>query len=284
MTRTSLVRLSQRDAAAAFALAERDPDRCTFIAGWIHDGGLSDSPRVPRGWLLGEMDGTQLLGLLYLSDSGILVPAVNTQVGIDEVIAFGQRQPDVVRVIVGERNLVETIWSGLERRGARARLVRDQLAFAIQAGDLRSDSALSLERATENDLDEVVHASAAMAREEARDDPEGRNPHLFRMRILERVRRGRDFLHRDLAGHLDFKANVSALSSVGGQIEGIYTLPEVRRRGLGKAGTATITRWVLSQCGRAFLLVNEDNDPARALYESLGYRQVGISRTLFVAP
>lgn len=230
------------------------------------------------------MDGSQLLGLLYLSDSGILVPAVNTPAGVEEVIAFGQRQPDVVRVIVGERTLVESIWLGLERRGARARLVRDQLAYAIRAGELRSESSLNLDRATEDDLDEVVHASAAMAREEARDDPEGRNPHLFRMRILERVRRGRDFLHRGEDGRLDFKVNVSALSSVGGQIEGIYTLPEVRRRGLGLAGTATITRWVLSQCGRAFLLVNEDNDPARALYQSLGYRQVGISRTLFVAP
>lgn len=221
--------------------------------------------------------------MVYLSDTGILVPAVTTPAGLEEVVAFGNRQPDVVRVIVGERTLVEQLFAGLERRGARARLVRDQLAYAIANGELKSDENLSLERATELDLDEVVKASAAMAREEARDDPEGRNPHLFRLRILERVRRGRDFLHRE--GHqLVFKANVSALSTLGGQIEGIYTIPEARRRGLARAGTATITRWVLGQCGRAFLLVNEDNTPAIALYESLGYQPIGLSRTLFLAP
>jgi uncharacterized protein len=279
----SLVRLGPKDAAPAFAFAERHPDRATFVGGWIHDGGLADSPRVARGWLLGEVEGAVVQGLAFLSDSGILMPAFTSPTGLEDLIEFGQRQPDLIRVVVGERSLVEQLWRGLEKGGARARLVRDQLGYAINRGELQSEEGLPLERAVDADLDDVVKASAAMAREEAKDDPEGRNPTLFRSRISERVRRGRDFICRD-HGQLVFKANVSAMSTIGGQVEGIYTPPEARRRGLGRAGTAAITRWTLQQCGRAFLLVNEDNLGARRLYEGLGYRQVIESRTLFVAP
>ena len=42
--------------------------------------------------------------------------------------------------------------------------------------------------------------------------------------------------------------------------------------------------WVLARAERSVLLVNEDNQSARSLYEQLGYRAVLESRTIFIAP
>jgi hypothetical protein len=172
----------------------------------------------------------------------------------------------------------------LEALGMEARISRDQLGYAVDRASFRYPvNGLELAMATHGHLDELVEASAAMAREEANDDPQARNPELFRSRIAERVARGRDFIYRS-NGALLFKTNVAALSPIGGQIEGIYTHPEYRRRGIGGRGTAAVTAWVLERAERAVLLVNEDNYGARALYEALAYKQVLTSRTIFIAP
>jgi predicted GNAT family acetyltransferase len=61
-------------------------------------------------------------------------------------------------------------------------------------------------------------------------------------------------------------------------------VPTHRGRGIGRRGTAAVTMWVLERAQRAVLLVNEDNEPARRLYETLGYRRMLESRTIFIAP
>ena len=56
------------------------------------------------------------------------------------------------------------------------------------------------------------------------------------------------------------------------------------RRGLGRRGTSSLTRWVLQRAENAYLLVNQENDSAQRMYETLGYLQDHESRTIFVAP
>ncbi len=279
-----LVQLGPAHAAAAYAYCEAHPHNCAFIAGWIRAGGLSHSPTVPNGWLLAEADEAgPILGLVYISDTGIVLPALGTRQAEQDLVRIGHRNPAATRVLVGERSQIQRVWSGLERGGARARQVRDQRGYAVTQGQFISGGDLDLAPATDACLDALVQASAAMAREEAKDDPQSRNPSLFRERIRERMLRGRDmvYLQND---RLLFKSNVSTISPLAGQIEGIYTVPSARRVGLGTRGTSAVTRWVLSQAAQAFLLVNEDNQAAQRLYERLGYTYVLQSRTVFVAP
>jgi predicted GNAT family acetyltransferase len=269
--------------AEAYAFCEASPDRATYIAGWIKDGGLERSTLVPRGWLLADMRGSAIDGLVYVSNTGIVIPVAGER-ALDDVADIARANPNAVRVVVGEREVVASLFARLERLGMEARICRDQLGYAVERDEFRcGEQLLPLLVARSSDLDELVEASAAMAREEANDDPQARNPELFRSRIAERVARGRDFIHRP-EDELLFKTNVAALSPVGGQIEGIYTNPNRRRERLGFRGTAAITSWVLERAERAVLLVNEDNHPARELYERLGYRRVLDSRTIFIAP
>jgi GNAT superfamily N-acetyltransferase len=284
MSAGRLVKLGPGHARAAFRFCEENPDRCTYIAGWIDDGGLSDPSTQPRAWLLGDIAPSGALnGIVYISDTGIVIPAIDDDSVIEDLSRVGRRNPSAIRVVVGERSAVARLWELLEPVGMVARINRDQLGYAVTRETFTdSPTLLPLEVGTRQHLDQIVDASAAMALEEARDDPQGRNPELFRARIEERLERGRDFIHLD-GGKLLFKSNVSAVSRVGGQVEGIYTVPGHRGRGIGLAGTASVTRWVLERSERAFLLVNDDNDVAQRIYERLGYRRVIESRTIFVA-
>lgn len=279
-----LVQLAAEHTEAAYAYCEQRPYSCAFLAGWVREGGLEDDARVPHGWLLAELctRGT-VRGLVFISDTGIIFPALESLAAEEDLIRIGQRNPAAARVLVGEQSQISRIWAGLETSGAKARQIRNQRAYvATRQTFVSCDAPLPLIPATDVHLDELVRAAGAMAREEAKDDPQNRNPSLFRERIRDRMLRGRDLVYLE-DDRMLFKSNVAALSPVAGQIEGIYTLPSARGNGLGSRGTSAVTAWVLEQSDRAYLLVNEDNHGAMRLYERLGYEQVGHSLTIFVA-
>lgn len=262
------------------------PCECIQVSGWLAEGGLmAAGPRpLGRGWLFAETAPSgELRALALLNPFGILHP-VGASLGLlDGLAALARANPGLIRVIVGVRSEVDALWERLSALGLRSRSVRSQQLMTVDPTHfVPSPTTLALTPALEADLDELVEASGAMSREETRDDPQARNPQLFRERIASRLERGRDFIHRE-SGHLAFKCNVSALSNLGGQLEGIYTQPASRRRGYGRAGTSWITAWVLERAERSVLLVNDDNAVARSLYQGLGYREAHASRTIFLA-
>lgn len=278
-----LLRLETQDETRVLAFCAQHPERAVVIAGWVADDGLTRHPRGARGWLFG-VEGPEgaLEGLVWLSDSGILVPVLPDGAGIEALVELGRRHARLIRVVVGERWLVEHVWSRWTPMGFESRLDRDQIAYSVtREAFVPAGQELPIRIAGLGDLDAIVESSAAMAREEARDDPQRRNPSVFRARIRERLLRGRDLVHVERS-QLAFKANVSALSHIGGQVEGIYTHPSARNRGLGTRGTSAVTRWILDRAPRACLLVNDDNAGARRLYRRLGYREIFESRTTFI--
>jgi len=80
-------------------------------------------------------------------------------------------------------------------------------------------------------------------------------------------------------------------------IDGVYTeggdrilvamwvAPSARRAGVGEALTNAVCHWVRAQGDRrVYLGVAEDNEPARRLYERLGFRMTGKSAPLHSDP
>jgi len=80
-------------------------------------------------------------------------------------------------------------------------------------------------------------------------------------------------------------------------IDGVYTengdrilvamwvAPGARRSGVGAALTSAVCEWVKAQGDRrVYLGVAEDNEPARLLYERLGFRMTGRSQPLHSDP
>jgi GNAT superfamily N-acetyltransferase len=255
------------DRRHALALCDALPAHPTQVAAWIHEGGL-DGAGQTRGALFLEDGG----GLAFVSELGVIMPHLDRADSLDELARTVG--PIGSRVVVGPTWSAGEYWERLARRGCRARIRREQVGYAVPRAAFcppgPSVPNIDLRPAEPRDLDALVEASAAMALEESRDDPRSRNPTLFRARIADRIGKQRDFVLFE-GPKLVFKVNVAAVSPFGGHIEGVYTAPSHRRRGLGKAGIAWVTAWILERGAVATLLVNRDNAEARRLYEDLGF-------------
>ncbi len=77
-----------------------------------------------------------------------------------------------------------------------------------------------------------------------------------------------------------FKAEIGAISSQVGQIQGVWVHPARRGRGLGTAGTAAVADRLAGMGRLASLYVNGFNRVARAAYARVGFRQVGSFATV----
>lgn len=77
---------------------------------------------------------------------------------------------------------------------------------------------------------------------------------------------------RDEAGRLVACAADATTCPSMGFITSIASTPEARRRGYGAAVTRWLTAQLVDERGRAALWVHHVNEPARRLYDALGYR------------
>jgi predicted GNAT family acetyltransferase len=129
-----------------------------------------------------------------------------------------------------------------------------------------------------SDLEALVVAARASLREEERPDPYEGDPEGFRRWVAGRVRNA---LVAEIDRRVVFVAYADIRRSEGWLLQGVYTWPEFRRRGLAAAGVSSL-------CGRAFskgaehvqLAVVDGNRAGEGLYDGLGFRPFAKLRTI----
>src|SRR6201987_3172553 len=114
-----------------------------------------------------------------------------------------------------------------------------------------------------------------MHKEEGGIDPLERDAVGYRERIRELVEKKRSII-RVLNGRIAAKCEFSAVTPEAVQLMGVWTDPSLRRRGLGRALLREVCGHLARKGKSVTLFVNDFNLPAIALYESLGFRQIGI--------
>ena len=133
--------------------------------------------------------------------------------------------------------------------------------------------------ATIRDLDQLVPACAAMHREEVGIDPLERDALGYRERVRELIDRRRSFVRIE-DGRIAAKCELSAVTPEAAQIMGVWTAPDQRRRGFGRALMREVCGHLCRQGKAVTLFVNDFNKVAVRLYESLGFRQIGLNRAM----
>lgn len=178
--------------------------------------------------------------------------------------------------LVGPAEQVLGLWDQLSGEWGPAREIRqDQPLMALdRMPDVQADPLVRPVRPDE--LDRYLPAAIAMFIEEVGVDPRiGDGGASYRARVAELIAGGRAFARfegRDVV----FKAEIGALSSTVGQIQGVWVHPDRRGAGLGSAGTAAVVARLVRAMGRtASLYVNSFNAPALAAYRRIGFEQVG---------
>jgi uncharacterized protein len=184
-----------------------------------------------------------------------------------------------VRAVISPAHLVETLWSVLRTRLDPPTVVRlNQPVYALQ-GRLDYPDLTEARYATMRDLDALVPACAAMHKEEVGIDPLLRDPAGYRERIRELIEKKRAVV-RVLDGRILSKCEYSAVTSEAVQLMGVWTDPARRRQGLSRELLREVCGHLSRRSKTVTLFVNDFNTPAVALYESLGFRRIGLNRAL----
>ena len=184
-----------------------------------------------------------------------------------------------VRAIISPQHLVEALWNRLRSRLDPPTVVRlNQPVYALSKRLDYPD--LTLARyATARDLDPLVPACAAMHKEEVGIDPLERDAAGYRERIRELIEKKRSVV-RVLDGRIVTKCEYSAVTPQAVQLMGVWTHPHYRRRGLSLELLREVCGHLSRQSKTVTLFVNDFNRPAVGLYESLGFRRIGMNRAL----
>jgi RimJ/RimL family protein N-acetyltransferase len=180
---------------------------------------------------------------------------------------------------------VDVLWAHLSRTNERRVLVdRKETLYTLKgAADrlVEPDPGWLSRPAANADLEPLLYAARESLREEDRPDPFAGDVRSFRRWVRGRVARARVV---ESEGRVVFVGYADVQRRDGWLLQGIYTWPEVRRRGFAAAGTSGL-------CHEAFaggadhvqLAVVEGNEPARALYEGLGFEPFSALRTILFA-
>jgi hypothetical protein len=183
------------------------------------------------------------------------------------------------RMVVGPRASVMALHNAF-RPARPARELRDpQPLMVLDRGDLRGTPSEDVRLSTRGDLDALIVAAARMHREEMGIDPLAVDAPAWRMRMLSLIERRWSWIwmreHEVL-----FKAELSAWTPEVVQIQGVYTAPKYRGRGIARAGLAAICAHVFREVPRCSLYVNQYNVIAQRVYDRLGFKPADVFATV----
>ena len=184
------------------------------------------------------------------------------------------------RMIVGPRTTVSAYWNAVRDWHAPPRLIRDrQLVMMIDRARLRPyDGRAVIRQAVSNDWSAVADGSAEMIRQELEYDPRRGSAEFgagIRMMIERKL-----WWVGSAGGRLCFFCNVGPWCERTIQLQGIWTPPALRGRGLATASLAAICDRLLDVSPTLSLYVNDFNADAVALYRRVGFEHVGDFQTI----
>jgi hypothetical protein len=268
VNRRAVRELTEEDRKQVLQLLSEDPLRGVHLQSMIEDHGLCHPAH--RGTFFGYFEDDRLTGVALL---GHLIMIY----GPDESLSFFAQQAADIRakghVIFGPRAQVEAFWQHLSQYGRETRLVRDHLWYVCEQPRQPIDR-LQLQRASLDELEVVANAHAEMALEDSGADPRLVDPDGFRRRVRERIERGRTWVKIE-AGKVIFKAELQSITPEAIYLEGIWTHPDYRGRGIAKSCVSELTHRRLRQQQVICLVVEPHEEAARRVYEHAGFYHHG---------
>ena len=277
--RWSIRNVADEDVDEALAFLRRDPLVNVYLIGRLLEERFAAATQMIEVRYNREivLVGTLATNIVIAADPQTPKQVVDASLAVVAERILTRMLP--VRAIISPAPLVESLWSRLRTRLDPPTVVRlNQPIYALQKRfdypDLKEARYSTL-----RDLDQLVPACAAMHREEVGIDPLERDAAGYRERVRELIERQRSIvLLRD--GRIVAKCEFSAVTPDAVQLMGVWTSPQARRRGHGRALLREVCGHLARRGRVVTLFVNDFNRPAIALYESLGFQRIGVNRAL----
>jgi GNAT superfamily N-acetyltransferase len=221
---------------------------------------------------------------------GTFIPVGVAQEDIPALVAWARVRARGCASIVGDARTVLDLWHGLERYWPVPHSVRgDQPLLEIAApAQVEPDPLVRVAAASE--IDAVLPAAVAMFTEELGFSPLRDGPG-YRHRVADLLARGMTYIRTDgevrparrarSASQVVFKADLGAAIGANVQLHGVWVHPERRGSHVARHGVAAVVNHALARRFTSIsLYVNAHNAPALAVYEAVGFRQVGTWATV----
>lgn len=265
---TAFTRAHESEALAFLARAPYDN---AFLL-WIIEGQRSTSVREAVYVFLDET--SRIAGVAYFGRQVVLAaedPSV--------AVCFATRGYRNERMIVAPRTLAEAYWKAVRTWHLPPRIIRmSQPLFALSRANSSKHpiEGVRVRPAEARDWETIAHNSAKMIEHELGYDPLSSE---FYANIRSMIAREQWWMG-EYAGDLCFMCNRGPQTGATLQLQGIWTPPHMRGRGMATAALGEICGILLEQTPTLSLYVNGFNTPAIALYERLGFMRVGEFQTL----
>ncbi|WP_103381082.1 GNAT family N-acetyltransferase [Pseudonocardia dioxanivorans] len=266
--------LDDRDRAGVRAALEADPVAACMVAARIEVAGLDPWRLGGELWAVGP----RLDGLCFSGAN--LVPLRGERSALRSFADRARRHGRGCSSLVGRAELVLPLWDDLAPAWAPAREVRPDQPLMVLAGPPAVTPDPLVRPVHPDEIDLYLPAAIAMFTEEVGVDPRaGDGGAGYRARVAELVGAGRAFARFE-DGQVVFKAEIGALSSQVGQIQGVWVHPSRRGHGYGSIGTAAVADRLAAMGRISSLYVNGFNHVARSVYGRIGFTQVASFATV----
>lgn len=263
--------LLEEQSAAALALLAEEPHLNVYLMY------LLERDALMRRSVVGAVNDEKLVGVAYIGRQIVLAG----ELAAAEAFAGYSAGIPRPKAITAPTPLVDCFWDRLPAWHRSARLIREhQPVMAVDRSTLKCVHAASVQvrRATLADINVVVKNSGEMIAGELDSDP--------RLHAAEFEANIRSMIESDLwwlgeyDGEVAFLCHIGSWSSLTAQMQGIWSLPHLRNKGIATAAFSAICNRLLDIVPSLCLYVNDFNYTAIALYERLGYVRVGEFRTI----
>jgi ribosomal protein S18 acetylase RimI-like enzyme len=264
--------ISRTNKKTVLRYLSRAPYLNVFIAHVL----LLDSPPRARSDVVAAVDGREVAGVAYCGRQ----LAIAAEPAALSPLADHVKRRRGERMIVGERETVRAFWQLIRKWHAPPRLVRDrQFVMMVDRERLAAYEPRTIVRhARLEETGAVADGSAQMVRQELGIDPR-RASSDYSAGVAEMIERKLWWVGT-IDGKICFICNIGPWSEQTVQLQGIWTPPALRGKGLATASLAAICDRLLESLPSVSLYVNDFNDPAVALYRRVGFEHVGDFQTI----
>jgi hypothetical protein len=265
--------------AALKALLAKDAAHNLYLLGLVEEFGVVCGPgRAPFTFHGRFADGALTAALFVGGGGALVVPSASPAAFLSDIARALVGQV-TLQGAQGEKPLVDALCREL---GVRPRGSRVQKLLFVSADDLGPFTNPLLRLATEADVAQLVPMAAAFVQETSGRDALAEDPAGFPARVRQRVRAGRTYVLEG-GGRLVFKLDVGSRSQFGAELEGLYTLPEERRKGHAVHCLGQISRFLLSSLPRLVLRVDDGHASIATIARKVGYLTGRLQRLVWTA-